>query len=316
MRDPEVVIPLCGIHTSGTSPLSGTASNAVTTYDVASFPLTLFFLSWYDEIMFKRYVVFSVFLIFLFPARVFASSQTAYQEYLIEYDAYRAVLTDFKVARSEYIKYKTLTSQQTALDKTKQMLSARSQLLYGYLQFLNEKLNESTAMNGTTKSLYQTLIANETQFLKNHIGLMGSIGSLQDAEGVSQKLISHYTLLQSSIYQTIVGLKMSEMSALDTQYFDLFTKSYELIQTHRSSYTQEKQSILDRWLLQIQNKRDLYKQKTDEITKENATLKSSSVSEISAKYQRIIKLMSEARQYLIEGASFLQELTLSMQSGE
>ena len=218
--------------------------------------------------MIKKAFTIILFL-FLIPSAVWASSQSAYQEYLIEFDKYRAVLNEFKVARSEYLKFKTLTSQQTALDKTKQMLSQRSQLLRAYLQFLNEKLNESASMDASTKSLYQTLIANEVKFLNNHTGLMSSIGSLSDAESVSQQLSSHYTGLESSIYQTIVGLKMAELTAIDAQYADAFTKSYALIQDSKSSYTPEKQSILERWLLQIQNKRDLYKQKTDEITKEN-----------------------------------------------
>ncbi|MFH1013912.1 MAG: hypothetical protein V1769_05345 [Thermoplasmatota archaeon] len=263
---------------------------------------------------FVRLLLIALFVIL--PTSVLASSASSYQEYLREFDTYRTVLNEFKVARSEYLKFNTLTSQQTALDKTQQMLAARSQLLRSYLQFLNEKLNESTSMDASSKSLYQTLIAKEVAFLNNHTGLMGSIGSLQDAESVSQQLSSHYTILQSSIYQTIVGLKMAELTAIDAHYFDLFTKSYTLIQDNKSSYTPEKHSIMERWLLQIQNKRDLFKQKNDDITKENATLKSSSLTEITASYQRIAKLMSEARQYLSEGTSFLQELTTSMQYGE
>jgi len=261
-------------------------------------------------------IVILLFLLFFVPSFVYASSASSYQEYLGGFDTYRSALNEFKVARSEYLKFKTLTSQQTALDKTRQMLASRSQLLRSYLQFLNEKLNESTAMDAPTKSLYQTLIGNEVKFLNNHTGLMGSIGSLQDAEGVSQQLSSHYTMLESSIYQTIVGLKMAELTAIDTEYFTIFTNSYTFIQNNKSMYTPEKQSIMERWLLQIQNKRDLYKQKTDEITKENSALKSSSLSEITASYQRIAKLMSEARQYLWEGTSFLQELTNSIQYGE
>jgi len=254
--------------------------------------------------------------VLIFPTSVWASSTSSYQEYLNEFDTYRTVLNEFKINRSEYLKFKTLTSQQSALEKTKEMLADRSQLLRSYLQFLNEKLNESASMDASTKALYQTLIANEVKFLNNHTGLMGSIGSLQDAEGVSQQLSSHHTMLQSSIFQTIVGLKMAELTAIDTLYFDIFTKSYTLIQDNKSSYTPEKQSIMERWLLQIQNKRDLFKQKTDEITKENSILKSSSLSEITASYQRIGKYMSEAKQYFSEGTSFLQELITSMQYGE
>jgi len=255
-------------------------------------------------------------ILFLHPISIYASSQSSYQEYLIEFDSYRATLNEFKIARSEYLKFKTLTSQQSALEKTKRMLASRSQLLRSYLQFLNEKLNENASMDAINKNLYATLIQNEVKFLNNHTGLMSSISSLQDAESVSQQLSSHYTMLQSTIYQIIVGLKMAELTAIDTQYYELFTKTYSFIQTQKSSYTPNKQSTMERWLLQIQNKRDLYTQKRNDIIKENTTLKSASLTEIAASYQRIIKLLSEARQYLSEGTSFLQELTTSMQYGE
>jgi hypothetical protein len=264
----------------------------------------------------KALLTIFLFLCFLTPASVYASSTSAYKEYLIEFDAYRAGLNDFKVARSEYLKFKTLTSQQTALAKTKQMLIQRSQLLRSYLQFINEKLNENTSIDQTNRQLYQTLIKNEVTFLNNHTGLIGAIGSIQDADGVSMQLASHYAMLQSNMYQTIVGLKISELMALDAQYQDVFTKSYTLIQNNKSLFSPEKQAILDRWLLQIQNKRDLFKQKIDEISKENSVLKSSSLTEITASFQRIQKSIAEAKQYLAEGSSFIQELTTSMQYGD
>ena len=266
--------------------------------------------------MIKAIISIVLFLIFFTPAPLYASSTSAYQEYLIEFDSYRTILNEFKVARSEYLKFKTLTSQQTALAKTKQMLIQRSQLLRSYLQFMNEKLNENASMDQTNRQLYQTLIKNEVTFLNNHTGLIGAIGSLQDADGVSMQLSSHYAMLQSNMYQTIVGLKISELMALDAQYQDVFTKSYTLIQNNKVLFSPEKQSIMERWLLQIQNKRDLFKQKIDEITKENSILKSSSLTEINASYQRIQKSIAEARQYLVEGASFIQELTTSMQYKE
>lgn len=260
----------------------------------------------------KKVLIFLFFLLFI-PTSIHASSTTAYQEYLQSFDAYRKALSDFKVARAEYLKFNTLTSQQTALEKTKAMLAQRSQLLRTHLLFINEKLNESIAMDPSAKAVYQTLIKNEVTFLNNHIALMDDIGSIQDADGVSKKLSSHYNVLQSNIYQTIVALKLAELTAADAVYTDLFSRCYSLLQTNRSSYTKEKQSILDRWLLQIQNKQDLFKQKTDEITKENASLKSSSVNDITTSYQKIQKLMSEAKQYLSEGTSFMEELTAAMQ---
>lgn len=244
---------------------------------------------------------------------VFAASSDAYQTYLAQFDTYRATLNSFKVARDEYLKYKTLTAQQSALELTRKILSDRALLLRSYLLFLNEKLKESGYMDPASKTLYTTLINNEITFLQDNNSLMTDVSAISDAEGASQQLTSHYTILQSSIYQTIVALKSAELAKLDAAYYQLFTQAYELFQANRSSYTSEKQTTLDRWFLQVQNKRSLYQQKMDAIAKENTTLKSNSMDAIASTFATIQKEFLEARQYLSEGSAFLQEVITAMQ---
>lgn len=259
-------------------------------------------------------IIVCALLLFL-PAKkhVHAASPDAYQTYLKQFDTYRTTLNSFKIARDEYLKYKTLTAEQSALELTRNILSQRALLLRAYLQFLSEKLQESLYMSPSDKTLYTTLITNEIKFLEDNNALMTSVAALDDAEGTSQQLTSHYTILQSSIYQTIVGLKAAELGELDANFYQLFTRAYEMFQANRSSYTQEKQSTIDRWFLQAQNKRSLYQQKMDAIAKENSTLKSSSMDEITSTFTTIQKEFLEARQYLAEASTFLQEIVSAMQ---
>jgi len=249
----------------------------------------------------------------LFHQPVFASSTDLYQEYLSQFDKYRVILNDFKVARSEYLKYKTLTSEQSALEASRSILAQRALLLRSYLQFLSEKLKENNYMDPSNKTLFTTLITNEINFLESNSGLMTSVSSIEDTEGASQQLTSHYTILQSSIFQTIVGLKSADLIKLDGEYYQLFTKTYDLFQANRGTYAPEKQSTMDRWFLQIQNKRSLYQQKMDTIKKENDTLKSSSMDEINTTFATIQKEFMEARQYLGEGSAYLQEVITALQ---
>jgi len=253
---------------------------------------------------------------FFLPATVWASSTSAYQEYLQEFDKYRTILNDFKVARAEYLKFKTLASEEKALTATKAFVSQRSYLLRSYLVFVAERIKENPSMSPSDKSLYSTMINNEIQFLAGNAALAGSIAKLSDANGVSEQLTSHYTILQSSAYQTIVALKIADLGKLDASYYEILTKSNDFIQNNKSAYAPETLVRLERWMLQIQNKRSIYQQKIEEIQKENATLKKASLEEITASFTRIQKALADAKQYLGEGASYLQELTNAMQYKE
>ena len=87
----------------------------------------------------KRLLVTFIFLctFFLFPVtKVNASSTQAYQDYLYQFDQYRSAYNNFSTAKSEYLKYKTLLSETTALDTTETMMTKRTQLLTSYLKFL------------------------------------------------------------------------------------------------------------------------------------------------------------------------------------
>ena len=239
---------------------------------------------------------------------VFATSAQARQDYLFQFDVYRQKYTDFQVAKNEYEKFKTLTSQTTALEKTKSMLGQRDQLLHGYLLLLLEKLNEESGLNPSTKQLYRSLIASELTFLEGHAQLIPSIGSLEDSVRVSQELESHYRVLQTSIRQILIGLSMGQLAILGQMYDAATRDAQNLIVSSAGYFTPAKQEVVNRWVLQITNKRSLYQQKYDAISSANALLQSNDIDDLDRQYAEITKTIAEARQYLLEGASFLTEL--------
>lgn len=241
-------------------------------------------------------------------AKVRATSEQAYQDYIYQFDLYRQTYTDFSVAKNEYQKFKSLESQTNALTKTRLMLTQRDQLLRAYLLLLNEKLNENTGMGASEKLLYQTLIKNEVTFLENHVKLIPSVGSLEDATTVSKQLESHYMVLQKSMRQTIIGISLGNLAAIRKQFDEVTNLSQALVNFSRGSFTPEKQTTIDRWLLQITNKKSLYQQKIDSITSENSSWESSSIDEMNRKFVSLQQKTSSAWQELLEGSGFLTEL--------
>ncbi len=255
----------------------------------------------------KRLLVFFSFLLFALP--VFATYEQAYQDYLFQFDRYRQLYSDFQVAKNEYLKFKTLTSEATALEKTKSMMNQRDQLLRSYLLTLYEKVNDANSgLTAITRDQYQRILGNEIAFLETHAQTISAIGSLEDADQVSHELESHYTVLQTSIRQILTGLSLGQLAILAKFYDALVLDAQNIIAQHGGTFTPQKQETINRWVLQIVNKRNFYQQKIDSISQQSALLDPSDLEDLDSKYNTLIRGVAEARQYLIEGISNLAEL--------
>jgi hypothetical protein len=263
--------------------------------------------------MWKLIIIFPVLFVFLlFVTPVRAASDKAYQDYLYQFDVYRQKNNDFKVAKDEYNKFKTLNSETTLLDKTRQLLTQRDFLLKTYLIVLSEKLRENQGLTSADSSLYQTLITNENLFLDDHMQLINSIGTIQDAEQVSEKLSSHYLILSTSIRQIIIGLALGKLTNLSNEFDMVYRNLQSFENSHRTNLSSAKQIIADRWLVSIESKRNLHQQKINEIVATNAKMKSSSLEDLDRIMNDAGRGLSEARVYLQEASSYMGELVNSM----
>ncbi len=243
----------------------------------------------------------------LFAPHIKASSKQAYQDYLYQYDVYRQTYADFDVAKTEYQKFKSLGSQTDALAKTKAMLIQRDSLLRAYLLVLVEKLNEDRGLSPTERNDYQTILTNEVRFLDKHARLVPEINSLGDADTISRQLGDRYNILATTLRRTIIAISLGQLTFLSGEYDATVLKAKTAVSENRSIWDAGKRSTLDRWLLQISNKRILTQQKIDAIRKVNASL-SGDLSELDRSFTELTLDISEAKQYLFEGTGFLKEL--------
>lgn len=273
------------------------------------------FLIWCYHSYMKRLLLISLLICILLVFvvnNVSASSSQAYQDYLYQFDVYRANYNSFKVAQNEYFKFQTLTSQQTALTATVKMMSQRDVLLKTYLLLLNEKLNESSGITASDRNYYQSLIQNENIFLNNHATLVTSVATLQDAANVGRQLEDHYNVLQGSMLQIISGISLGNLTGFANTFDKNLADAKALVSINRGIFSAEKQSLLDRWLLQITNTRSLYQTKIDDINLNISKLKVSNSSYGSVDptqlYATIKQELGGARQYLLDGSSYMGEL--------
>lgn len=257
----------------------------------------------------KRTVLLSLLVAFalFLPTPAYAASQTAYQDYVFQFDQYRQLFNNFRIALGQYQQFNSLESQQDALDKAKLAIGQRDVVGRTYLLFLNEKLTENPGLLTSETQLNRTLITNEIGYLDGHSTLVQSISSMDDVEKSSQDFTKHYPLMIAGIRQTVIAIQLGYLNYFATQFEQAAKDAQTLIGATRAQVTPAKQAAMDRWLLEISNKRNLYQQKSNAIR--TATFKlSGDDMEQSRKFSAIQADLAIARQYIVEGTSFLNEL--------
>ncbi len=268
----------------------------------------------YRQIIIQLAVVgiVSLGICFLKPKTVQASSDRAYQDYLFQSDQYRQKNNDFTVAKNEYLKFKTLASESTAVVKARDMLAQRSLLLRAYLLLLKEKIDESPTMSSSDRQLYLELITNEVAFLETHSKFVESVGSIADASKASEQLEFHYSVLALSIRQIILGLTTARLTELGDAYSGIMINSQILLNVAKQELPLDRQITLDRWFQKISDKRTLFLQHVDTINQANKALKGSNMQDIQTKFLEALPYAVQAKQDLTEGTSYLGELLNAM----
>ena len=199
---------------------------------------------------------------------------------ITQYDSYRTSYNEFKIAKNEYDKFHTLTSEATVLEKTKSMLTWRNSLIHSYLVLLGEKSTENPGLTDQDRALYQGLIDNENIFLETQSTLISSISSINNATKASKLLQSHYIILQTSIRQILLGLAAGELNYIYLQYVELVKEARVIPDQSRPYMQLAQQSTADNWIVSINSKQVLYEQKISEVRPGISSLKSNNLSEL------------------------------------
>jgi hypothetical protein len=249
----------------------------------------------------------------IFTVPVYASSQQAYKDYLYQYDVYRSLASDFQTARNEYIHFQTLSSQTTAFEKTKTYLVQRDNLMKSYLLLLSEKLDENTGVSSEDKGKYQQLMASESAFLVSHAQQIPGTSSLNEAIAQSPLFEDHYKTLQRNIRRVLITIALGQLTLLHDSVRSVTTASQSIFNANMGILTPQKQATITQWMIQIQNKENVYQQKYKVLADENAILDGFDVPDLDRNYNDILKGITDARQNLADTASYLKELKNALQ---
>lgn len=233
-----------------------------------------------------------------------ADFNSVYQDYLGNYDQYRARLTDFLVAKNRYLSYRTLVSQKEALVTGQALLTTRNQTVTGYLKILLEK---------NTGESFRRLIDEELSFYAEKEDVFTAAGSLEDLKKISSTIENHYSQTELLARRVIASLILQRLRDLEKRLADLekdFRAEVDSLRTGGKDVT-----TVDRWLLSAYNKRLMAEDKIRQVEKLADSLTEIRVDQSTQKLKETQTVLFEANQYLKEALSYLKEIKEEIKYG-
>ncbi|MBI5619529.1 hypothetical protein HY950_01045 [Candidatus Gottesmanbacteria bacterium] len=252
-------------------------------------------------------------LLFLLALPIDASSQQAYRDYLYQFDVYRKDYSDFQTARGEYLKFQTLTSQTSALTKTKTMLAQRDMLLRTYLLLLTERLNENPGLTADEQNRYLSMLVTEINFLDRQKSAVLAIASLEGTTSHSKELETHYPALYAAMRGAASELLRGGVVAEVLDFDRLFDNAKTLGSGNRPLSSPEKQATIDRWIVVIANRRGVLEQTLEDVRlTDQKIFKTTVPDEADRWFTDSAKAIAAAKLQLSEVTANLTELIASM----
>lgn len=257
-----------------------------------------------------------------------AIEKTAFEK---QYDAYQAKIKEYETAhqdyvikRSQYIKFKTLTSQEDAFDSTLAMLLARNDVLSYYFQTLKEKLKEGNDIPGDVEAIISLELDDESGWLTAHQNTTSTAGTLDDLVKDSKKAGDQFNQKEVAIaYKALSTFSLGRVIGYARRTEDLFgalkKKIDEIRSDTRSEYTfsSAKFQVLDRWMFDAETRIARAKQKNSEVqnlfTEKN--IKQNGGNAIS-QYNISISTLGQSQLFLKEANTFMGEVIRELKTAE
>jgi hypothetical protein len=229
----------------------------------------------------------------------------AYQDYQYNYNLYRSSHIDYIAARSEYLNYRTLTSQTKAIEKTKEMLLNRAETLKTYLTALRIKLRETTGITNYDQNISYLKLDNKVTFISSHKNSLPSAASLEDLVKISTELEKAYPEIEVLSYQTLGKIIIGKESYLRQKINEQIQMLEEKINEIRNEG--EDTTIPERWLIQTKEKIKRSEEKEKEAQTVLDRISTGDANKIFS-WNKAQKLFEEENQYLKEAISSIKEI--------
>jgi len=281
-------------------------------------------------------ILLTFFLISFFTFNIFAVnpvfSESAekeefdriYKEYQGSQEEYKAAYDAYILARAQYLKFKTLASENNAIEKTRKMLSSRNEVLRKYLLTLKAKVFSQEGIGSATKELLSTRIDAEVVWYENHSQKLSSAATLNDLIADSNAAMAHYESMNSLIYEVLSKVVRGRVNDFEKRLTQDFAKISDKIikikEEERADFkfSAEKIQIIERWIFETQGRVERSQGKIAEADSLIALMEVgiNKKKGYEVDYEQVLARLSEAQQYLKEASSFLKEIVRQVKTAD
>ncbi len=247
------------------------------------------------------------------PADVDSPYEIAFKDYQTQIVEYQAAHQEYVVRRSQYLRFKTLQSQQDCRDATAKMMQERDDVVLSYIKALKERLNEASGVNDISKTALNTKIDAEYGWFTDHKSKIPTAGSLEDLLKDNTKAKERFTKAQPLFSEILSVVSSGKITDFDERLKDVFgqlkTKIDEIKVEERDEYklTDTQIQNLDRWVFNSDN----LILRSEDRQAEADTLISTYVGQTNKAasiYSSVLMKLSESQQFLKEAGSYLIEI--------
>lgn len=255
-------------------------------------------------------------LLLVFPASILAQTDidfdTALKNYISSYEPYESSRRDYTLARSQYLKFKTLKSESEARNATLKFLQTRDDIVINYLIMLKAKVREETGIIDSEKAIINIRLNEELSWFTEHKNRLTSADTLADLVADSESAKERYKVLPSYFSQIKTRLTLGKLLGVNERVVDVFselkTKVDVIKNESRPEYqvSSKKLQTIDRWITESDNRLIRFREKADTAQTQISALSRETVK--NPNYDPTLQLLEEGRQYLRSSLSYLIEV--------
>ena len=182
--------------------------------------------------------------------------EKAYKDYQTQVSEYNTAHDDYVLRRSQYLRFKTLQSQQDAFDATSKMIQERDDVNTSYLTALKERLNEAVGTDDQAKADLNVRIDDEIGWFTDHKSKIHTAGTLDDLISDSNLAKARFAYEDTLFYEILSQISSGKITDYDERLKDIFDqlkkKIDEIKAENRDDYklSDSKLQQLDRWVFE------------------------------------------------------------------
>ena len=237
-------------------------------------------------------------------------------------EEYEKAHDDYIIKKAQYLRFRTLKSQTDAIAATLNMLQKRDDVVIYYIKSVRAKLDGAIGISDARREGIDVRLEAEIIWFSNHKEKVSSAGSLSDLVADSKSAETRYSTGATIFYETLSVISLGKINVFKERIQDLFVNIKERVEIikkeEREEYklTERKIQILDRWILESDNKiaRGVEKQSAADSASESFS--ETGFENALSQYNRVLYSLGEAQLFYREGSSFLKEVVKEVMIAE